>query len=737
MVTSSDSVAASLSAAVTPRSGGLLSSDDVNGKSEKASLNIVRSQMSRLITKGMKKIRLYKKKLQRSSTGSVGRRIYGADSDSTGQNALSAEFGGALFSFTHALKLASTTLSKSANVKGFSSIVGIDYVVARNNIAALYLEMAGSLVSGPGLDRDAVQASLKMVEEAYQLLGQISTSEKEEKELIDEDAAAADWEECMRAAAKNMQIVHRMRAQLNDEFIELRGSVPRSAVDAVGAVVAEGAETVVGAEGAEEPSSPPPPPRVPNFPPIERLRWPPSYDHLEKYGFKHVPTVGAYVRRRNTPVILEGTNDGDVDAWRLQKKWSNTTYLEENLNPIVMASMTERPSNLYGTDLMNSRMNIGEFFSRLKQMNRTSGEPHDGKYPYISIDIDEEHIPAGGALKDDLVSINFNEISAGYFPIAKKPMKLILWVGASNVSAVGHYDHAFNCFLMIAGSKRFVVAPPGSSIDLYFHPAPSHSHRQSQMRSYDNFDGNKFPRAVHVPFQEGEVFPGEIMYLPPFWTHQVESTTGPSIALSAWSYPGKVLQCVEELSNNWRQPVARLLSQTLKLAESTGGTLPVRLHLGAYLSFIVRVLTKVFDEGDNSKVQIGDGSSVAFLRALLESKYNNKDSAEAGCTAVAECPDLEDMMMIPPMLDRAIEEEAVRRAIMMGSKGNDMSPLNNLLDVGAHVPLMMASVEYLSHVGLSYGRTINHGDEAGTKVCHFLTFCVLPMLDLDHMNGVV
>merc|ERR1712166_1573717 len=102
----------------------------------------------------------------------------------------------------------------------------------------------------------------------------------------------------------------------------------------------------------------------------------------------------------------------------------------------------------------------------------------------------------------------------------------------------------------------------------------------------------------------------------------------------------------------------------------------------------------------------GDGSASAFVEGLLESKYNNKDSEEAGCTAKSTCPTIDDYHLIPSLLEKKIEEESVRRAIMLGSRGIEESPLGSLLESGAHVPLIMASVEYLSHVSQSFGRTI-------------------------------
>lgn len=145
--------------------------------------------------------------------------------------------------------------------------------------------------------------------------------------------------------------------------------------------------------------------------------------------------------------------------------------------------------------------------------------------------------------------------------------------------------------------------------------APSHSHRQSQMRNYDVIDPNVYPRALQVPFQEAEVMPGEIMYLPPLWIHSVESTSGPSVALSAWSYPSKVLACIGELSNNFRTSTQLVLTQILALSDDE--SIRRKIHSATYFSFIVRVLTKVYDQGIPPKTIVGDGSAYAFVQALL------------------------------------------------------------------------------------------------------------------------
>ena len=111
------------------------------------------------------------------------------------------------------------------------------------------------------------------------------------------------------------------------------------------------------------------------------------------------------------------------------------------------------------------------------------------------------------------------------------PMKLLLWIGASNVSAIAHYDHAFNTFMMLSGSKRFIVASPRFTAGMYLHPAPEHSHRQSQLENLNNIDFDTYPEARKVAFSEATLEPGDLIFLPPFWYHSVESVVGPSIAI--------------------------------------------------------------------------------------------------------------------------------------------------------------------------------------------------------------
>jgi hypothetical protein len=272
------------------------------------------------------------------------------------------------------------------------------------------------------------------------------------------------------------------------------------------------------------------PRRRQTYPPIDRITWPPDKEALAKVGITEPRaglSIGDFLRRCHRPILIQGTTEEDIEAWRLRTKWSNMTYLEAQLSPKMHIDLSDEPENLYATSKSSKLIHTAEFVSRLVYMNATGGRPHDGKHPYISVNIDD--IPEG-PLHDDLNGVEFQSVSTGV-SILGDSMKLLLWIGASNVSAIAHYDHAFNTFMMLKGSKRFIVAPPRDTAGMYLHPAPTHSHRQSQLNNLDNIDFVAYPKARLVEFSEATLGPGDLIFLPPFWYHSVESVVGPSVAI--------------------------------------------------------------------------------------------------------------------------------------------------------------------------------------------------------------
>jgi hypothetical protein len=237
---------------------------------------------------------------------------------------------------------------------------------------------------------------------------------------------------------------------------------------------------------------------------------------------------------------------------------------------------------------------------------------------------------------------------------------------------------------------------------------------------------------------------------------------------SAWSYPGGPKAAITELSNPWRKVVSDDVAFVKRILSRNRNNY-LRVLRAALTRFILKQLIAVFgpeskvplqidqeassssstspsvvdvdvdvegsistptmDEGgeSGSKSSSSRFTPSSFVEALLESKYSS-DKSEYMCAASIEkggCPTQEDMRGIPSLLRTAVDAEVVRRVRMLGVEGIARSPLGALLDEGVHIPLMMASVEYLSHQALSNENTLSHGDAASRKVCDFVRSCLL------------
>jgi hypothetical protein len=124
-------------------------------------------------------------------------------------------------------------------------------------------------------------------------------------------------------------------------------------------------------------------------------------------------------------------------------------------------------------------------------------------------------------------------------PSIIRPM---LWLSHPGVVSQTHYDTQHNIFLQIQGMKRFHLFPPET--ELYLYPNIHRSYRQSQIHFEDHFEETstsstssststsqssiqRFHLVNNQTVEGIEIIlsPGDILYIPPYWQHRVESLT--------------------------------------------------------------------------------------------------------------------------------------------------------------------------------------------------------------------
>jgi len=107
-----------------------------------------------------------------------------------------------------------------------------------------------------------------------------------------------------------------------------------------------------------------------------------------------------------------------------------------------------------------------------------------------------------------------------------------LWFGSSGVITPLHFDKSANLFAQVYGTKTFTLFAPDQSNCLYPYPAdcalPNHSYVD-----VEDPDWKRHPDFALAERYVITIEPGQMLFLPPFWWHHVESLSM-SISVNQW-----------------------------------------------------------------------------------------------------------------------------------------------------------------------------------------------------------
>src|SRR3984893_9934415 len=111
-----------------------------------------------------------------------------------------------------------------------------------------------------------------------------------------------------------------------------------------------------------------------------------------------------------------------------------------------------------------------------------------------------------------------------------------IWLGhASNVSA--HFDAFDNVACVVAGARRFTLYPPEAIEGLYVGPLDNTMAGQPvSLAASAPLDDDKYPlfRMVREQALRAELKPGDGIYIPKLWWHQIESTASFNGLVNYW-----------------------------------------------------------------------------------------------------------------------------------------------------------------------------------------------------------
>jgi hypothetical protein len=101
------------------------------------------------------------------------------------------------------------------------------------------------------------------------------------------------------------------------------------------------------------------------------------------------------------------------------------------------------------------------------------------------------------------------------------PVDINLWCGVLGTSSGLHCDVTPNCNVQIAGHKTFILFAPSQSRRVYQVPGITHGRFDPNLPDYD-----RFPLARAATGRECTLKPGEALYIPVGWYHQVTVRSG-------------------------------------------------------------------------------------------------------------------------------------------------------------------------------------------------------------------
>lgn len=153
----------------------------------------------------------------------------------------------------------------------------------------------------------------------------------------------------------------------------------------------------------------------------------------------------------------------------------------------------------------------------------------------LADEADPDSIYAGAIpLRDSLANLH----AANGNPLLDPDLEQLisLWIGNRSRTAP-HWDLAQNIAVVVSGERTFTVFPPEELPNLYIGPVDvTLAGQPVSMVDLHDIDDERFPRfrEALASARIAHLHPGDAIYLPSMWFHQVESHDPLSVLMNFW-----------------------------------------------------------------------------------------------------------------------------------------------------------------------------------------------------------
>ncbi len=235
---------------------------------------------------------------------------------------------------------------------------------------------------------------------------------------------------------------------------------------------------------------------------------------IERVPADTVTLDGVFAAGR--PVIVEGLLDalglaGVATPADLERRAADQTITVTSYDAAAPYFLY---SGGYDTSVVGKQqMSVRDF---LRMMFDDGVEPATVVYQLFGI----RSLDGAGAEMLDRIDRAVRERTA----VATEPRFSGIWVGSPGATTPLHHDAWPGLLLQTHGTKRVAMYRPADRTNLSFRLPVRGAGRWSELpgRSDDALP-TEFPRLQRADRYVGELHPGEALYIPPFWAHEMEA----------------------------------------------------------------------------------------------------------------------------------------------------------------------------------------------------------------------
>ena len=232
--------------------------------------------------------------------------------------------------------------------------------------------------------------------------------------------------------------------------------------------------------------------------------------------------------KKGGPVILKNST---VSTWPALTKWTDD-YLKKYLTNSTYLNSVKCSNSFLTFDpdfrvplklnisipFVVSNMTKEDFFACL---HRKCADGFKGHYYFGEVP---------DRLKKDMRNDRFLYLTDKDYKAGKQ----FIWVSSAGMITHAHFDQDYNFFVQISGIKRFTLWTSNQHESLYIYPRVHPMWHKSRI-NFREIDPQRFPLFLKSQALQVTVGPGDLLYVPPYTWHYVETLTS-SVSLSTWSH---------------------------------------------------------------------------------------------------------------------------------------------------------------------------------------------------------